>query len=320
MRIVVTGALGHIGSRLIRDLPGALPQPEIVMIDNLATQRYASLFELPAGARYRFVAADVLACDLPALVEGAGAVVHLAAVTDAAGSFGMREQVERVNLAGTEAVARACARAGVPLVFPSTTSVYGVQGGSVDENSDALRPQSPYAESKLAGERLLQRLGAELDLRFVTCRLGTIFGTSPGMRFHTAVNKFCWQAATGQPLTVWRDAMHQHRPYLDLRDATRALAFLLNRRLFDRRVYNVLTLNATVAEVIGIIRARVPGLRVELVDAPQLNQYSYTVSGERFRQAGFECRGDLARGIDDTLRMLGALSAQSAAVAAGAET
>ena len=319
MRIVVTGALGHIGSRLIRDLPFAFPRSEIVMVDNLATQRHSSLFDLPPGARYRFLETDILACDLPALFEGADAVIHLAAVTDAAGSFAMREKVERVNLLGTEKVARACARTGAPLVFPSSTSVYGPRGGTVDEECDELRPQSPYAESKLESERLLQRLGASAELRFVTCRLGTIFGTSPGMRFHTAVNKFCWQAATGQPLTVWRDALHQHRPYLDLGDATRALAFILRRRLFDRRVYNVLTLNATVARVTGIISARAPGVRIELVDSPLLNQHSYKVSCERFRQTGFGFSGDLERGIDDTLRMLGSPTGQAAPIAAGVE-
>ena len=46
MRIVVTGALGHIGSRLIRELAVALPGAEIVMVDNLATERYASLYDL----------------------------------------------------------------------------------------------------------------------------------------------------------------------------------------------------------------------------------------------------------------------------------
>ena len=62
-------------------------------------------------------------------------------------------------------------------------------------------------------------------LRFITCRFGTIFGTSIGMRFHTAVNKFCWQAVIGQPITVWRTALHQYRPYLDLKDAVKAIVY-----------------------------------------------------------------------------------------------
>ena len=46
VRVVVTGALGHIGSRLIRELAVAWPGTEIVMVDNLATERYASLVQL----------------------------------------------------------------------------------------------------------------------------------------------------------------------------------------------------------------------------------------------------------------------------------
>ena len=125
------------------------------------------------------------------------------------------------------------------------------------------------------------------------------------MRFHTAVNKFCWQAAHGQPLTVWRDAFHQHRPYLDLEDATRAIEFIVRAKLFDGGLYNVLTLNATAAEITGAIARRVPGLRLEFVDSPLLNQHSYRVDRERFSRLGFEFTGDLERGIGETLEWIG---------------
>ena len=90
MKIVVTGALGHIGSALIRQLPLHFPDAEIVMVDNMMTQRYASLFDLPAVGRYQFIEADVRSVDLRPLIEGAHVVVHLAAITDAAGSFRTR--------------------------------------------------------------------------------------------------------------------------------------------------------------------------------------------------------------------------------------
>jgi nucleoside-diphosphate-sugar epimerase len=118
------------------------------------------------------------------------------------------------------------------LIFPSTTSVYGSQADEVDEDcliSD-LKPQSPYAEVKLRAVRLLQNLGEEKGLSFVICRFGTIFGTSDGMRFHTAINKFCWQAVMGQPLTVWRTALHQHRPCLDLGDVVEAIKFIIQEK------------------------------------------------------------------------------------------
>ncbi len=88
MKIAVTGALGHIGSRLIRELPAMFPEAEILMIDNLSTQRYCSLFNLPATVQYRFLEADVLTADLTSIFEGAAVVVHLAAITDATQCMG----------------------------------------------------------------------------------------------------------------------------------------------------------------------------------------------------------------------------------------
>lgn len=308
MKIVVTGALGHIGSRLVRELAHSFPEARIVLLDNLASQRYCSLFDLPGKGRFQFHEADVLLEDLVRYFDGAEAVVHLAALANAAESFTKKEQVEKVNVLGTEKVARACLTIGCGLIFASTTSVYGSQSAVVDEDCPAadLKPQSPYAESKLRAEQLLQNLGDSEGLRFVICRFGTVFGVSPGMRFDTAVNKFCWQAAHGRPVTVWRSALHQLRPYLDLSDCTEAVAFLIRRALYERAVYNVLTLNATVSQVLREIERFVADLSIQLEDVPIMNQLSYQVSDSRFKAMGFAPRGDLTRGIEETLRLLGA--------------
>ena len=46
MKIIVTGALGHIGSYVLRQLPLNFPGAEIILIDNLMTQRFISIFNL----------------------------------------------------------------------------------------------------------------------------------------------------------------------------------------------------------------------------------------------------------------------------------
>jgi UDP-glucose 4-epimerase len=318
MRIVVTGALGHIGSSLIRELPRLLPGRPIVLVDNMLTQRYCSLFDLPKEGEYRFLEADILTADLETLLQPGDAVVHLAAITDAANSFNNAGKVEEVNAVGTERVARACASKGARMIFLSSTSVYGTQNEEVDEDCgpDELKPQSPYAESKLKGEAMLAVLGKSSGLRHVAFRFGTIFGVSPGMRFHTAINKFVWQACLGQPITVWRTALDQQRPYLDLSDAVRAIAFAISKDLFDGRIYNVLTLNTTVRAIADAIKLHVPDLQVKLVDERIMNQLSYKVSSKRFRDAGFEFGGDLGTGIRESVRRLAALAAPRLAAAA----
>ena len=306
MKIVVTGAIGHIGSYLIRDLAVQFPGAEIVMIDNMMTQRFPSLFNLPAIGRYSFLDADVTSMDLRPVFQDAHTVIHLAAITDAAGSFDKAAQVEANNYEATLKVAEVCVETGTRLIALSSTSVYGTQNEVVSEDCSAeeLKPQSPYAATKLKEEALVTRLCAEKNLKGVSCRFGTIFGASPGMRFHTAVNKFCWQAAMDLPITVWSTAYDQKRPYLDLFDASRAISFIIRNDLFDGRIYNVLTLNATVRQIVDTIREFVPSLEVTFVDNQIMNQLSYEVSCERIAKQGFTFAGNLRRGIGETVALL----------------
>ena len=171
-------------------------------------------------------------------------------------------------------------------------------------SENELQPQSPYASTKLKEEELISNLSKDKGLKAIHCRFGTIFGASPGMRFHTAVNKFCWQATMSQPITVWSSAYDQKRPYLDLLDASRAIIHIIENDIFDGRIYNVLTQNSTVRQVIDIIREFVPSLEVEFVDTKIMNQLSYEVLCDRFKSKGFVFSGDLKRGIKETILLL----------------
>ena len=306
MKIIVTGAIGHIGSYIVRDLGVQFPKAEIVMIDNMMTQRYASLFNLPPLGNYHFIEDDVNSIDLKTVFSGANVVIHLAAITDAAGSFNRAEELEKNNYQSTVKVANACIETGASLIALSSTSVYGTQNDVVDEDcsEEELQPQSPYATTKLKEEELIAKLCKEKGLKAIHCRFGTIFGASAGMRFHTAVNKFCWQAVMGRPISVWRTAYDQKRPYLDLLDASRAIELIIKNNIFDGRVYNVLTNNSTVREVVDVIREFVPDIEVGFVDSKIMNQLSYEVLDNRFKSQGFISAGSLRRGIGETVSLL----------------
>jgi UDP-glucose 4-epimerase len=303
--ILITGALGHIGSQFIHSLkPGDFKK--VVLVDSLLTQRYCSLFNLPQGVPFHFVEEDILNESFKALCAGMDIVIHLAAITDATNSFKSADEIERINYEGTAKVAFACKAFGCKMIFFSTTSVYGVKTEVVDEDcpEEGLIPQSPYAASKLKAERLLAQMGKTDGLKFIICRLGTICGTSIGMRFHTAINKFCWQACLGRPITVWRTALHQRRPYLSLDDAVSMLKFIIENDLFDQQVYNAVTDNLTVSSIIRIIEKYIKNINVQYVDAEIMNQLSFDVLNSRLKSKGFNFTGSIEENIKQTVGLI----------------
>ena len=305
-KIIVTGGLGHIGSKLITS---GNHLSKYVVIDSVETQRYGSLF----GARSKSIkliekrVQDLNAADLTFLKD-ANAIVHLAATTDATGTVDNPTIVRTNNLAATKSVIELARQLDLPVVFPSTTSVYGQQNSLVDEQCSDLRPQSPYAESKIEEERLLTEGGID-GLRFIIFRFGTISGPSSGMRFHTAVNKFCWQAINGQKITVWRTALNQKRPYLSLMDAENAIHWSLTQSLFPNEIFNVVTGNYSVQEILDFIEGHLKRkIEIDLVDHRIMNQLSYEVDSKKIESLGFKFRGSISEEIKKTLSLLSGIS------------
>ena len=156
-------------------------------------------------------------------------VLHLASMTNAEKSFGKEKEMFNNNIKCLENVIDFCKKNNSKLIHLSSTSVYGKQTEIVDETCEKkyLKPQSPYAKIKIIEENILKKLNNKI--RYNTFRFGTITGVSKGIRFHTAVNKFCLNAAINQDVEVYKTALHQYRPYLSLRDAFKTIKFSIEK-------------------------------------------------------------------------------------------
>lgn len=310
MHVLVTGGLGHIGSALIRSAEFRAVADSVSVVDNFCSERYCSLFDLNPSQALRFRRQDVR--DLsPEDLTSIDVVIHLAAQTDATASLDQREAVFANNLTCTEHLVSLVRETRKRLVFASTTSVYGSQALRVDETCDQLIPQSPYAECKLLEEAAI-RQASETGADAIILRLGTIAGPSPGMRFHTAVNKFCLQARLGEPLSVWQTAWQQLRPYLDIEDAARALAWSTSVRLpqdLQRDpVLNVVTENMTVEAIVSAVQSAFGEVKVEFTESRIMNQLSYEVSADRIASLGFLPTGSVSAAIRRTAQLLSGFS------------
>ncbi len=301
MNFLITGALGHVGSALIREYVKREDIELIRVLDNLSTQRYCSLFNLPkTHVKIEFIEGDINDLEiLKKSMKGIDVVIHLAAITDAPSTVEKPEETRLVNLEGTKNVLEAAIEAGVKkFIFPSSTSVYGESEGLVDENTpmELLKPSSPYAEYKIKAEKLVQEANTRNGIQTFVLRKGTIFGESIGMRFHTAVNKFVWLACMNKPLTVWDSAINNKRPYLGLEDAIRAYEFV-EKYGKPGELYNVLTDNYTIKDIVDSIKLYKPDLKIEITKSPLLNQKSYEVSNKKFKELGFEFKDSLKESL-----------------------
>ena len=104
--ILITGALGHIGSALIRSLPKYINCHKIILLDNLSTSRYPSLFNLPQDVNYVFRECDVRD-DLASLVnDSVDIVIHLAALTEPKLSHEKPDKFIQYNEKATSSILR----------------------------------------------------------------------------------------------------------------------------------------------------------------------------------------------------------------------
>ncbi len=169
MRVAVSGAGGFLGSRLA---------------ERLAAEGHAVRALVRPGTVPRWLAehgVETLVGDLTdrvsqqALVTGCEVFFHAAAlVTEVAAS---ESEYERVNVEGTEGLARAAIDAGVRrIVFVSSTSVHAPNTGRALEESSAIEPEDAYGRSKAAAERRLQKLSETERIEIVIVRPSRIYG------------------------------------------------------------------------------------------------------------------------------------------------
>lgn len=319
--ILVTGATGAVGPLVVKAFHAAGYSIRTLSIDPPPAGAWPDDVETLLG--------DVT--DLSAVraaLQGAESVIHLAALLHIVNPPpALQDQYERINVGGTSNVVAAAIQAGVRrLVFFSTIAVYGQSNGRILTEDTPPYPDTFYARTKLAAEKIvLEAKGVDGGRIGAVLRLGAVYGC----RIKGNYRRLVQSLARGRFIPVGNGS--NRRTLVYDKDVARAAVLAAIHPDAAGRIFNVtdgqfhtmkaiietlcdalgrrsprLTLPAgPVRCLAGLLEdcARLCGLRSPIVRAT-VDKYTedLAVDGRRFHtRIGFVPQYDLAAGWQETV-------------------
>lgn len=294
--VLVTGAGGYIGSVLV---PMLLAQGvRVRAVDRLFFGRD----RLPVDAdRLDVIREDVRRLTAEHLAD-IDAVIDLVAVSNDASGEEFAQATWEINADARVRTAKLAREAGVRrYILPSSCSIYGATDIDVAATEQSkTNPLTTYARANERAERETLALAGD-DFDIVVLRQATVFGISPRMRFDLAINGMTYGAWRDGRLPLMRDGS-QWRPMLHVRDAARALIFMLNADSADvnRRIFNVGSASNTFQ--IGSLGERIAALvprHVEVCWYGDPDRRTYRVDFSRIEALGFKATESVEAGVQE---------------------
>jgi dTDP-glucose 4,6-dehydratase len=305
MRWLVTGGLGFIGSHFIRLALRERPSLEVVNLDAMTyAANPANLRDVDHSPRYRFVKGNICDPDVVrgAIAPGVDAIVNFAAETHVDRSIGDPEVFLRTDAAGTLVLLEAVRSAKIRRYLQvSTDEVYGDVARGESRETDPLRPRSPYAASKAAGDLLTLAYHATYGAPVLITRGSNTYG--PNQYPEKIVSLFITNLLDDRPVPIYGDGL-QIRDWLHVEDHARAILAVLERAETGN-VYNVgggtpkTNIELTHHLVVGCGRSM--ETHVKHVEDRLGHDRRYALDSSKLRALGWTPRTSFPDGIAQTI-------------------
>jgi len=197
---LITGGSGFIGSHLVDAL--LLKGHDVIVLDNLSTGRLQNLGQ----AEVKLVECDISEPGKwQKLFENIDYVFHLAALADIVPSIERPDEYYKSNVNGTFNVLEACRKYNVKkIVYSASSSCYGIPDNFPTKECAEIRPQYPYALTKLIGEQMVMHWCKVYDLPAVSLRFFNVYGprSRTSGTYGAVFGVFLAQKLAGRPYTV----------------------------------------------------------------------------------------------------------------------
>ena len=265
-RILVTGALGQIGTELVSSLRESYGKDNVLATDIRVPDDESSF---PDGPFSNLSVLDGTGMEKMIQEEGIGTVFHLAAILSATGEKDP-ELCQRVNVGGTVCVLEAARDFNLKVFAPSPIAVFGPDSPDIALQSSPLNPTTMYGKTKVTGEILGLNYWKQygVDVR--------------GLRFPGLIS---WKAPAGGGTTdyavdIFRAAVEYGHyecfvsedtrlPMMYMNDAIRATESIMQadlESLGDSRAgYNIKGISFTAGELVDKIAERIPEFTCDFI-------------------------------------------------------
>jgi nucleoside-diphosphate-sugar epimerase len=287
-KILVTGGAGYVGCIVV---PMLLNKDyDVKVLDNLMYGQTTLLGEFHRK-NFEFIKGDVRnSKTVKECMSGVDCVVHLSAIVGYPACKMRPELATNVNYVGTVNINKA--RKDIPIIFPSTGSIYGDIDGICTEESK-IKPLTLYGETKYKAEKEITS-----GKNYVVFRPATAFGLSPRMRLDLLPNDFTYQAVKTNNLVVYEG--NAKRTFIHVTDFARAIVHAIKN--FDdmkNEVYNLgsAKLNMTKRDVAEKIK-EIHDYYLHFAEfGTDPDKRDYEVSYEKLRATGFDVETSMEDGI-----------------------
>lgn len=269
---LVTGGAGFIGSHLVERLLG--DGHRVRVLDDFSSGRKENLELGPAidTSLLEVIEGDLRELDVVGkAAKNVDGVFHLGAVPSVVRSVEDPLTTTAVNVMGTLNVLLAARDQGVGrVVFASSASVYGsnADGRSLSEG-EVGAPLSPYALSKLAGEKYMGLFSRLYGLKTVTLRYFNVFGPrqDPEGDYAAVIPRFIKFALAGKPLPVFGDGL-QTRDFTYVDNVVEANLLAMSSPVEGGEVFNIAAGKPISILEMASVLEEIFGLKLEVVNMP----------------------------------------------------
>ena len=301
-RILITGGSGYLGQEIICALLDSHPRVEIV-VPVRDRERMEQHWEGRSG-RDRLHLLDWEELEELSSNAMADVLIHAAAVRPPVAENPSSLFVENLRL--TRIALRAAHQLSIPLfVFVSSHAVYEGERPPWTEDTP-VKPQSPYAYSKVACEELVRGLQGH-GIRYAILRMASLYGLAERMQCERVAHRFAERAARGLALEVHGDG-RQTIDLVHVKDGAHAVCSLLqgSDRVWNR-TYNIASDNPVeIIELAKVCCSIAKGARGMQVPIERLNvsevPRSYGSSNRLARDfLGWSQKTPLTAGLEEVM-------------------